>query len=356
MIEELSRFVDALWRAESEILLLARSHPSNWAGLIPRLACMWEQGATLKPALEFAPRPSMSVLRAGLEELCKGFEHLGEWGQHLAQRARELEREAQLVEHIGSKGFRERAAAHYCYSADILKQADELAATWMAVPQHLPKSDEVFSDDMTNPLCLVRQIKVRLEECGVGFPIRLSRQLAAVATVDNDSIWVRPGELLRIKDALRIAIHEVDGHAVRRAAVKMTGGRISVAGFANGEADEEGRALLLEVTRGLSDGHRRRELAVRHNAARACQMGVCFHELVEGLLSQDLGIYSALALALRIWRGGGLAREVIYLQGYCAYERAFAELPVIEEWMPRGRYSVAVARSLATGELASPLL
>jgi hypothetical protein len=62
----------------------------------------------------------------------------------------------------------------------------------------------------------------------------------------------------------------------------------------------------------------------------------------------------ALALAARAHRGGGLAREVVYLPALCRVANALTADPSLETWLEHGRVSVEAAHELR--RLAGPLV
>jgi hypothetical protein len=189
--------------------------------------------------------------------------------------------------------------------------------------------------------------------CNLSIPIRVDKQLAAVAAVDRDCLWIRGGEPLVPSQARRIAVHEIHGHAVRRVRAREPDNALSSSGFSGSDEDEEGRAIWLEERSQLLNGTRKRELGWRHSTARACQRGATFVEVVRALLGFGCDLNPALNTALRIWRGGGLARETIYLRAYVQIRDRLNASPGTECWMQRGRYSTDVAARLAAGELGT---
>jgi len=181
--------------------------------------------------------------------------------------------------------------------------------------------------------------------------VRQSEKLAARAAVDETTIWIKPKIQLRPAEARRIVVHEVDGHAIRRHNGRSRESFPFRCGVAGADADEEGRALWLEEQAGLLGASRRIELGWRYLAADACRRGASFVETVELLVEIETPLEQALPLALRVWRGGGIAREIMYLPSYWRAKRALDNAPHIESWMKRGRLSLEVAKRLATGEL-----
>jgi hypothetical protein len=279
----------------------------------------------------------------------------GPWGELLAERALELSSEATLAEQIGRPPFRALARVLYAQgdSASDL-EADELASAWCRLADECEAESPVASDDPLNPTSLLIQLRAEMTRCNVSVPIRVDRRLAAVATVDRDCVWIRGGETLTPSQARRVAVHEIHGHAVRRVRSRDPVNAVSLSGFKRSDEHEEGRAVWLEACAELLNSARRRELAWRHWAARACQRGADFVETVNVLLDMECSLQPALAIALRVWRGGGLARESIYLRAYIQVRDVLNDSPAVEQWMQQGRYSMDVAVRLASGQLALP--
>jgi hypothetical protein len=141
-------------------------------------------------------------------------------------------------------------------------------------------------------------------------------------------------------------VHEIEGHARPRCAALQLDMPLFAVGTAGGLDDQEGRALALERRAGLLDGRRRRELALRHVAARAVERGSDF--VATARLSLDAGapIADALRIAARVHRGGGLAREIVYLPALLRVEAALAEDPSIDPVLASGRVSIEAATVL----------
>jgi hypothetical protein len=71
---------------------------------------------------------------------------------------------------------------------------------------------------------------------------------------------------------------------------------------------------------------------VRETVARLTRLGAALEESAE--------------IALRAHRGGGLAREIVYLPAYLEVKEALARDPGLERFLERGRISLDAARKL----------
>ncbi|MEJ7728869.1 MAG: tyrosine/phenylalanine carboxypeptidase domain-containing protein [Polyangiaceae bacterium] len=180
-------------------------------------------------------------------------------------------------------------------------------------------------------------------------PVRVvvSRHLASLAAVGDGVVHVVAGRMLSERDVERTVRHEMLGHVLPRQ--RADGERLGLfaVGTAAGADDQEGRALFLEKQGGFLDVGRRRELALRHLAARRTQAGEGFVETTRGLLAHDATLPDALRIVARAHRGGGLAREAVYLPALLRVERALAARPALDAVLARGRVAVGAASLLA---------
>jgi hypothetical protein len=176
--------------------------------------------------------------------------------------------------------------------------------------------------------------------------VSTTSDLACSAAAGDGFILVQRGLSLRPESARRIALHEVLGHAAPRLRAKSESLGIFAVGAARGSEDEEGRALVIEERHGLLDGERRRELGARHLAALAVRRGADWVETVSAVIRFGLSPRESVRVAARVFRGGGLARELIYLPARERVASAFETDPTIERWLERGRVGLEAARAL----------
>jgi hypothetical protein len=336
-----------LRRAESEIRLIDRVQPLNGAAEREALIADWGSGKERSPCFEYAGRVTLGPLRAALEAAAVAIGGLGALGGAYAARALELETEAAAVEQVASSGFAACAARRYPLedSADSAV-ADDWAARWIHTvndtPTKLHRSDD-RSDDQS--------LFCALERATAGLPVRVEIRpnQAAAAAVGEGFVGVRPG-LWHDEDAVRrIVLHEIEGHVRPRVLAQRQELGLFRVGSARSSDDEEGRALLLERSAGVLEGGRRRELARRHIAARDVRQGAPFQEVVRHLLGLGQDIASAVEAVCRACRGGGLARESVYLVALSRVTRAFEQQPELEAYLEHGRVSVEAARACRAG-------
>ena len=335
-----------LRRAEAEIRLLDRAQPTN--ALAEREALILDYGAGRQraPNFEYASPPALGQLRAALSAAAKAIGGFGALGAAYAARALELECEAAAAEQIGTPNFAGCCAGRYpLESSPDADAAEAWAARWIQAADD-PHTTLHRSDDRSDPESLVRA----LERATEGLPVRVQiRNQAAAAAVGEGFIGVRAGLWHSRENVTRIVLHEIEGHVRPRVLAQREALGLFRVGSARSSDDEEGRALLLERGAGVLEGTRRRELARRHLAAHAVRAGASFQESVNRLLGLGQDIASAVEATCRAQRGGGLAREYVYLVALARVARAFEAEPELEGYFEHGRVSVDAARTCRAG-------
>lgn len=185
--------------------------------------------------------------------------------------------------------------------------------------------------------------------------------LTAEITVRDDvsSLLVSHGDML-IPATLDIPAHRVDAllqhelgtHVVTYANGRAQDLRVFAAGLAGYEAIQEGLATFAEFLAGGLDSARLRLIAARVVAVRRLIDGVPFALVVEELAEQHrMGSRTAFGIALRVFRGGGLTKDAIYLRGLqqildfvrgggdlrplLVGKLALEQLPIVEELVRR---------------------
>jgi hypothetical protein len=336
-----------LRRAEAEVRLIDRAQPLNIALEREALIVDYGSGKQRAPRFEYAARPDLGSLRAALDAGAVAIGGFGALGAAYAARALELELEARAAECIATPEFESQCARRFPreISADAAA-ADAWAERWIAAPDDAPTKLH-RSDDRSDPGSLL----CALERATEGLPVRVQVRptQAAAAAVGEGFIGVRPGLWHSREHVTRIVLHEVEGHVRPRVLAQREALGLFRVGSARSADDEEGRALLLERGAGVLAGARRRELARRHLAARAVRAGASFQDIVSELFRLGQDIASAVEAACRALRGGGLARELVYLVSLSRVTRAFNDEPELEGYFEHGRVSVEAARACHVG-------
>jgi uncharacterized protein (TIGR02421 family) len=202
--------------------------------------------------------------------------------------------------------------------------------------------------------------------------------LATTVTIRDDitSLLVSHGDVL-IPATLDLAAHRVDAllqHELGTHVVTYANGRaqplhVLAAGLSGYEALQEGLATFAEYLVGGLDTDRLRLIAARVVAVRRLLEGVSFPAVVAELVDEHrIPLRAAFTIAVRVFRGGGLTKDAIYLRGLVqllAYLRdgqplepllvgklALDQVPLVEELLRRG---VLVPPVLTPRWLADPV-
>jgi hypothetical protein len=345
--------------AVAEVKVIRAVTPENADEEIARLEQSFARGVPALPCFRYEPLPLRPELPLALERLADFLQGVSPLGQIYASRARELWLEASLVQAVGSRRFSGLSRQRFLSDAaeDVADQsaADELAEAWTRADEgeRTDESDLSESCNHADPSSLVSAMTREVGRQRLAMRIVVQPGLASLAATADGAILVAKGQLLRRRDVERTVLHEIEGHALpRRRAASLPIG-IFMLGTARGIDDQEGRALLLEQGAGFLDQGRRKELGLRHLAARAALDGANLVDVVALLRRRGAGVRAAVRIAARVARGatgeGGLAREIVYLPALLRVGRA-QRGPLgglIESVMARGRVAAAVAPALA---------
>jgi hypothetical protein len=346
----------ALALASSEIKLIRAVTPENAAAEVARLERAFERGAPTLPRFRYEPPTLRPDLLVALERLAQFLEGASALGRIYAERARELWLEASLIQAVGSRKLsalsRQRFLGHTPEDAEDERTADALALAWTAPSPKREDSEQhdlVESCDWADPRSLVSAMAREAGRLRLAMRVVVQPGLASLAATADGAILVAKGRWIRPRDVARTVLHEIEGHALprQRASSLLIG--ILTLGTARGIDDQEGRALLLEEKSGFFDAQRKRELGLRHLAARAALDRADLVSVVRLLCLRGAGVRAAVRIAARVARGatgeGGLAREIVYLPALVRVGRAqrTEQASLVEDVMARGRVAAHVA-------------
>lgn len=351
--------MSAVWRsvarclrdAERSIALVERCRPIEAEPELRAAVRALGAGREHVPLLRYAPPPELGELRKVLAEVATHADSLGVLGRLYAGRARELALEAELAEHVGKPGFAGLAARRFGMDGSAAhRRAEQWAKAWVAeaARESVASAPTSHSDDESDPDSLVSSLRRAVGGARLPFRVLLSDDLLSAAATGDSVILVRTGLQLSGEEVGRIVCHELEGHARPRARSRSEASGLFQIGSAGSGDDEEGRALALERKHGHLGLRRRAELGRRHLGALAVRDGADWLETLRLLLASGAQGESAVRLTARLQRGGGLAREIVYLPALVRVERALRDEPELDEWLGRGRLSIEAARALAS--------
>lgn len=205
--------------------------------------------------------------------------------------------------------------------------------------------------------CLSGRMRTLIDALALDADVVVDAQLVAGAATGDRTVYVAD-RMFGEREAQRLLVHEVLGHLLAAANGRCQPLRILEWGTARSFADQEGVALCLEALCGAMDAHRLRTLAARVVATDAMHAGATFDDTARQLYERDgLTAAGAVAVAERAYRGGGVARDVVYLDGYLRVRQALADCTTDLDELRAGRLSVGAIptlRALSSVGLSRP--
>lgn len=346
-------FGEALRRllvAERSTALLLRCQPTNAKEEQARLVTLLQRGCYEPPRFVYRPVPDQRGLRTELERLALALGSSEPIAALYRERIDELALESAVVEAVGTPAFRELAIRRYASrDTSSTAAANQTAKLWVTLEPENLSSPLIQSDDAIHPDSLLSRLWQRLDRSELPFRVELRAMAAAAATGDR-VIYVAPDRWLSPVESARIVEHEVVGHALPRDRASREGLALFAVGSARGSDEQEGYALYCERKAGLLDARRKRELGRRHLVASGVHEGADFVESVRLLQGLGAAPDEAIAVASRVHRGGGLAREIVYLPAFVRVEAAASLDPESLTWLGRGRLSLDAIGSVRRAE------
>ena len=334
-VEERRRLIDAVTRD---------------APAVPR----WELG---RPRQTSAARRSLAQIASVVEPLLPATLR----ALYLA-RIDELEVDLAILDALGDPRVRALAARRYG-RGDREVLLDEGAARLSNIARGIlstigqtAEACEVPAEGRGSLAGLLRRTAA---SAGLELEVRVEPRLTAGAATGDRVVYVAARHFGRT-EARRLAAHEVLGHAVAAANARRHALRLLEIGTAGSFADQEGLAIALEERAGALDGARMRTLAARVIVTERLHQGASFADVARGLVKEHgFEPESAVAIAERAFRGGGVARDASYLWGWLRVSRALARGETSIDALRVGRVSLDDAPALAEltklGWIAPPL-
>jgi hypothetical protein len=345
---------EALTSAARGVHLLSAATPTNAEAERARLTAAAKLGERVMPKWTYREAPKSDV-RARLEKWIEGLEKLesDSLASIYLMRAKELAREAELVEAVGSPTLATLATARFSGdSRSVEKKARALAIRWSK--EKSSEDAEAVACDSDHPDSLLSLMKKEVGKRALPFRVQAHPPLSSLAATGDGIIYVTTGRSISKTAAARTVLHEIEGHALPRISASKLDLAIFRIGTARGTDDQEGLALLIEERAGFLVSERRRDLAARALAVAAMRNGADFSEIMK-LLQIDHGRSAAqsIAVAERIFRGSdgtraGLGRESIYLEAFVRVKEHLAKFPEAERVLASGQVSVDAVAVLAS--------
>ena len=263
-----------------------------------------------------------------------------------ASRLEELETELLLLESLGKpKQVRPMAARLFGTGSERVFE-DEPETLLDAAHEILAANTEVTVERKTIPAASSAGLGLReimlsyARQVGIHVAVRVDSALIANAAVGERTVFIADRSF-GARESRRLATHEVFGHLV--SAFNGRAQRLGVfsVGTAGSYGDQEGVAICLEELAGLLDGARKRTIAGRLLATHAMHAGVSFGDTAKALVCEHgFSASEAVTLCERSFRGGGVARDAVYLASWLRVRRAISERETSLRELQLGRVSL----------------
>lgn len=232
----------------------------------------------------------------------------------LGEKRRELDRQLELIGLRGTDGFLQ-------VSIDLFGVAD---AELHTAARHIldvvdssqtSKNGFVDADHVTG--AAHAQIASYRKQCP-DFSAAVIRSVDIVAglMVCNGNLLVSENICIPRDRLDALLHHEIGTHILTHyngshQALKQLG-----AGLAHYDELQEGLGVLSEYLAGNLSGQRLRTLAARVVAVRMLTDGAAFNDVFDTMRGEyGFGNHAAFTIALRVFRGGGLTKDIVYLRG-----------------------------------------
>ena len=157
-----------------------------------------------------------------------------------------------------------------------------------------------------------------LHDYGFDGKVQISSRIVADAMVNNSQrkVLIKKGATFRPKELRYLVHHEIGVHMVTTMNAQLQPLQLLRIGTPVSTRTQEGLAVLVEYLSGNTTLRRLRELALRVVAVDRMVRGADFVETYRHL-TKDRGmeVNDAFNLTTRVYRGGGLTKDYLYLQG-----------------------------------------
>jgi uncharacterized protein (TIGR02421 family) len=347
--------VDAFESVLGELCRVAKLLPAvtapNAASERARLVRALERGARLRPEWT---RPRRRLPPGALHALDALGGRLGELPEPRLYAAKldELALDLALLDALGEpKRVLPLAARRYGTGAESVPASHgsgSLAAYARRLLATLPRHTEprVLPAEADDGPSMVGLLHAFGQRAGLPLRVQVDPRLAAGAATGELTVYVAARHF-GLREAQRLAVHEVLGHVVAVANGREQPLRLLEWGTAGSFADQEGVALYLEHQHGLLDAERLRGLAGRVVATELVHAHASFEDAVRALHHEHgFGAPEAVALGERAFRGGGAARDAIYLGGYLRVREAIEHGHATLDELRSGRLSLTALPAL----------
>ncbi len=232
----------------------------------------------------------------------------------LREKRDETAAKIQLILNIETPSFLPGSVALYgAPDEDLLRLAHELIAT---LPQPSTQGVEQVGATVFAAEARAEIEYLQAQWDGVDATVEIRQDMAGRLMVSSGQLLVSGHAHISAERVRALIAHEVGTHVLTYYNGKAQPLRLLQHGMAGYEGLQEGLAVLSEWLVGGLDAERFRTLAARVIGADALARGAAFPETVRHLRdAAGLEPRAAFDVSLRLHRGGGLTKDLIYLRG-----------------------------------------
>jgi uncharacterized protein (TIGR02421 family) len=249
--------------------------------------------------------------------------------QLFEQKQDELGQQLDALKHIGTSAyFYDSLQLHGKPDDELVQLADDILVSTDQCDEECPGRKLSSSEIATAAREHIDFYHQRLPDFAA--KVQITRGIASSLMVAHDQLLISESALIRRNRLEPLLHHEVGTHLLTYFNGRQQPLRLLYAGFPGYEALQEGLAVLAEYFAGGLSLGRTRTLAGRVAAVRSLVEGASFIETFDLLHRQRaIAAKTAFMTTLRVYRGGGLTKDALYLRGLrdlLAYLRAGHDL------------------------------
>jgi uncharacterized protein (TIGR02421 family) len=232
-------------------------------------------------------------------------------GQLLRAKHREMELQLDMLQARGTEDFLHLSVELYGgVSPTLRRQAEGLLASITTVE---PRGDALDAEEF---LALAEEEigHYRAEDPDLDMHAEVRPDVNGVM-VSGDVLLIGTETKVQRARAEALLHHEVGTHLVTQANGSHQPVKVLGVGLAGYDETQEGLAVLAEIACGGLTAFRLRQLASRVITVHRMLDGDSFAQAHEALLDEGFPAASAYTTVMRVYRSGGMTKDVIYLRG-----------------------------------------
>lgn len=228
---------------------------------------------------------------------------------------RQLDRELTLLADIDTPEFLHTSLQiHGGVEAGLLALAETLLASLSPRPPRSRRAARLSADEFAG-LAAAELLSYREEHPGFGVMPKVRDDVFSGVMVSHGRVLIGSGASVPAIRADALIQHEIGTHVVTWHNGRKQPLQLLSVGLPGYDELQEGLAVLGEYLAGGLDAERMRMLAGRVVAVHALTQGAEFVDCFRMLVDRGFGRHTAYGTTVRVFRGGGLAKDAMYLRG-----------------------------------------